>query len=262
MSAMSLFTPAAERTHQPRLALADPPKPPQALTEKYRPRWLSDLYGQGAAVMRLMDYLDAPYPTAFVFCGDTGTGKTSAAVALANELGVNVNWDLHRIKSGELDQDAVNSALKCLRFHGQQGGWKVVICDEADSMSAKAKQLWLSALEDLPENSIIIFTTNHRAKFERRFLDRCEVIEFTSDASLILQDAQALFNDLWRKEGIAGDPFDVSLAPNFLDGSSVSFRRVIRAVEMARSGWRPSPNATAQPIEKGARKPKLAVTTP
>jgi hypothetical protein len=229
----SMFSRLESRTMQSRLGLTDPPTPPQPLTEKYRPRALRDLFGQGPAVDRLRTFLEAPYSTGFVFDGETGTGKTSAALALAHELGVDLDWGLHRINSGEMDAEAVSFALKSLRFVAPGSGWKVAICDEADSMSAKAKQMWLSVLEELPVHSVVIFTTNHVGRFEQRFLDRCERITFASDAGMLAGDAQALIERVWKAEGFAGRSPAVEDLPDVVQKGVISFRRVIRAVEAA-----------------------------
>jgi replication-associated recombination protein RarA len=253
----SMFSAPESRTVQRGLGLTPPAAPPRALTEKYRPARFAEIVGQGAAVLHLTKFTETPYPTAFVFAGETGTGKTSAAVALANELGVDLNWSLHRISAGEMDAEAVTFALKSLRFVAPGSGWKVVICDEADSMSPKAKQMWLSALEDLPEKSVIIFTTNHLSRFEQRFLDRCELVKFASDATTLTQDAQALFNRLWAAEQLAGLAPDVRTIPDLVDQKgAISFRRVVRAIEQAKLGLLSPRPATIEtkPIVSLARK--------
>ena len=248
----SMFSPVQSRTMQSRMAFPEPPKPKVSLTEKYRPKSLTDLVGQGAAVLRLLDFTDAPYPSAWIFAGPTGVGKTSAARALAYEMGICPNWGLNHIESGDCNDERLCHALDLLRYHCMGGsGWKLVLIDEADMMSTKAKQRCLSALESLPDQCLIIFTTNNAEKFDQRFRDRCEVVEFSGDPETLSLDAQALLDDVWRREGLPGDPFAVSSLPDLVADGAVSFRRVVRAVEMATKGWRPSP---VQQTTKSKRK--------
>lgn len=218
------------------------------LTEKHRPSRLSEIVGQSVAISVLESFLESPHSQIFIFSGDTGTGKTSAAFALTNELSVNRDWNFQHIKSGELDGDSVQTALKTARFVGINDGWKLILCDEADLMSQKAKGLWLSALEGLPEKTIIVFTTNEPGKFDRRFLDRCEHVEFKSDKSLI-PAAQTLLNRLWIKEGLKGNPPSVESTSVILDGV-VSFRRVVRVIESEKRKQTIQPAAQTKAVSK------------
>jgi hypothetical protein len=225
---------------QRRLTLADPGPPPMAWTEKYRPRHLAGVVGQAAARFQLEGFLEAPHPAAFVFEGPTGVGKTTAALALANELGCNPDWSVHRISSGMMDQEGVEDAMRSLRFSAPGGGWRMVIADEAEAMSPKSRQLWLSILEDIPPRAIIVFTTNHPEKFEQRFLDRCERVRFGGDPRTLMQDADALVRSIWEAERAPGEPPAAATVPNLVEAGVLSFRRAVREIEqMARSRRRP-----------------------
>ena len=75
----SMFSRPESRSVQHGLGLTDGPRPPKALAEKYRPARFAEIVGQGAAVLHLSKFVETPYPTAFLFAGETGTGKTSMA---------------------------------------------------------------------------------------------------------------------------------------------------------------------------------------
>ena|ERR1035437_2729937 len=118
----------------------------KSLCDKHRPKNLSDLRGHSLIVRQLASFCRKPTSKAFVFSGAAGVGKTSAAYALANELGCNMTvkplatggcWE---VASGELTADVVRELFKtslCYRpFFGS--GWKVLICNEADAMSKQA----------------------------------------------------------------------------------------------------------------------------
>lgn len=213
------------------LPLAAPDAPPVQLTERYRPRRLADVLGQGAVRNELEQFLESPYSCAFLLVGPTGIGKTTTALALASELGVSEFSGLTEIKSGMQDAEAVESALNNLRYTPMfsQSGWKLVIVDEADYMSAKASNLWLSALEDLPPKSVIVFTTNRPEKFPDRFIDRTIRLDFESRAEVISQDAEVLVASIWARESLPGNPPALSDLGRIVDDNgALSFRRVVQ----------------------------------
>ena len=214
------------------------------LTEKYRPARLDDLRGNATVIRCLKSFVSTPASKAFVFAGPPGCGKTSAAYAIARELGLDVEkreWSgLHEIASGEMTAEAVRELFKTtLRFSTWHGsGWKVVIANEADNMSDKASFIWLDILEHLPARVVVIFTTNDPEKLPRRFRERCEVYRFKTPirttpeaASDSEQAAQALIDDVWQAE--LGHNHSPRLAD--LDGwhedGSLSFRAVLQALE-------------------------------
>src|SRR4051794_24156080 len=86
--------------------------PDDNLTERHRPRALSDVVGHAAAVLQLRTYLDSPHPVAFLSEGPTGGGKTSMARALAAELGVPPDSvDYLEVDSGRQDGEAVDRVI-------------------------------------------------------------------------------------------------------------------------------------------------------
>jgi MoxR-like ATPase len=229
----------AQPEGQRRLGLAPPDRPGLAPTERYRPRTLDQVLGQATAIERLQEFAANPYATAFLFEGETGTGKTSAALALAAELGACEFGGLDRIAAGQCVGDTVEKALKQLRYVPMLGsGWKVLILDEADYMvweGSKSVNIFLGALEDLPPRSVVIFTTNSVQKFPQRFLDRCERIAFDCSAATH-PGAEALIRRVWEAEGKEGPAPALHELRGVLDPlKRLSFRRLVTAVATFRS---------------------------
>jgi hypothetical protein len=199
------------------------------LLEKYRPRHL----GQPWASQQLQLFAEQPYPTAFLFEGDTGTGKTSAALLLAEALGVQLDQGLfgglHQIASGEQTGETVRrmmESLRCRPFFGS--GWKVLVVNEADAMTPNAAFVWLDALEDLPPQTVIAFTTNAAGRIPARLRDRCERLAFESSALLLRPYLQELTNRIWAKEGCAGAPPEIETLGVADDNGNASFRRLVQ----------------------------------
>jgi replication-associated recombination protein RarA len=213
-----------------------------SLAEKYRPSSLDTIWGQEAVVNVLSRFADNPHSTAFVFEGETGTGKTSAALALAGELGCDLAQQefggVRSIASGEQSADAVRDAYRQMFLCPWTGsGWKVVIVNEADRMARPAETIWLDVLESLPPKTVIIFTTNEADRLSQRFLDRCTRLSFDSDADKLRSSAVALAGAVWKAEtGRAAEPSSLSglVDAATVDGQ-ISFRRLMGHLTMALS---------------------------
>lgn len=216
------------------------------LLEKYKPWTLSDIIGQSWIVHQLQLFAEAPYPVAFLFEGGTGVGKTCTALCLARELGVAVDdaefGGLYQIASGEQTGESVRkmmAGLNCRPFCGS--GWKMLIVNEADAMTANAAHVWLDALENLPAKTVVVFTTNHAGRLPSRLRDRCERLAFLSGPIALLPAAQELVNRIWQDEvGCPDAPRVEEFGTVTDEHGDFSFRRLLqRMTPWVRSGQRP-----------------------
>lgn len=184
---------------------------PQPLTEKYRPRKLADFVGLEKAKRAMSKLAANPYPSAWFFLGNSGTGKTTLALALAEEMPA----QLHHISSKECTLETVQGiARECHFMPRLFSDWQpckmhLVIVDEADQTSYPAQLAFLSLLDAtaFPPNTIFIFTANDTANLEKRFMSRVRVLEFSSYG--ISQDVVSLLERVWMAET------DSAEVPNF-----------------------------------------------
>lgn len=237
-----------------------------ALVEKYRPRAMSEVRGQAPVIRGLSSYIKRPSSKAFLFAGEKGTGKTSAAYALARELGVDVEnhefGGFYEVASGEMTADAVRERMQSCRMIPWTGsGWRVVVCNECDDMSDKAEKVWLDALEHLPPRTTVIFTTNEPAKLTGRFTDRCECYYFQSDATCLAAVATSLATDVWKAEtgqDIPAETLDILAVPHH---GAVSFRKVLTALEPLLREAMPEDRAESLPPAQPEPEPAREIFT-
>lgn len=241
---------AARRAKAP---LPSPRRLAGPLTAKYRPRNLSEIFGQDRVVRYLRTFAENPTPIAFLFTGETGTGKTSMAHALAAELGCEIEHGemggLHEIPSGEQTADSVRAKIRSCWLAPMRSdkGWKVLLVNEADRMSPQAEVVWLDVLERLPPKTVIVFTTNFALKMSRRFLDRCERFRFESEPDKLRPAMEQYAAWLVAEETggeMAAPPLDA--LPEVVDNGHVSFRRLAQAVGMYVRGELETSNGNAE----------------
>ncbi len=157
---------------------------------------------------------------------------------------------MHQIASGEQTGETVRrmmESLRCRPFFGS--GWKVLVVNEADAMTPNAAFVWLDALEDLPPQTVIIFTTNAAGRIPARLRDRCERMAFESSALLLRPYLQELTDRIWREEGCAGSPPDIETLGLADDNGNASFRRLVQKLTpYIRAGAAPAaPKPSAEP---------------
>jgi replication-associated recombination protein RarA len=232
--------PPAGQAQEASPAIPMPSEKAGPLTERYRPKVLDHVWGQPNVVRALKTFTSEPYPAAFILQGETGTGKTSAALALAAELGCRVDQaeygGVWQIASGEQTADAVREIARRMWVSPLMGsGWKTVIVNECDRMARPAEMIWLDVLENLPRRTVVIFTTNDAANLSQRFRDRCVRLTFESDAAKLRRPAEELFKAVWRRE--TGTACRAAVAERIVDGAvegdKLSFRRIIQATQQA-----------------------------
>lgn len=185
---------------------------PQPLTEKYRPVKLSEFVGLDKPKRAMQKLVASPYQSAWFFLGESGTGKTTLALAVAQEMPA----QLHHIASKECTLETVKEIARQCHFMPRQfSDWQpcrmhLVIVDEADQMSYPAQLAFLSLLDStaFPPNTIFIFTGNSKDNLEARFMSRVRVLDFSSYG--ISGAVTDLLQKVWMQE--TSNPVET---PNF-----------------------------------------------
>ncbi|MGD0327496.1 MAG: AAA family ATPase [Halobacteriota archaeon] len=169
------------------------------LVEKYRPRTLSEVRGNHKAIEELRKWaLNWPAEkTAALLYGKPGTGKTSAAVALANDMG----WQLLELNaSDKRTQAAINAtAGAASRNASLQNAQKLILLDEIDNLHGNSDRGGAKAVTELVKKTRepVILTANDLYGVSSTLRGHCKLIAFFAIRE---ESAQKTLVDIWHNE--------------------------------------------------------------
>ena len=145
--------------------------------EKYRPQIIKDCILPQNIKSTFEDIVNGGELHNMLLTGTAGLGKTTVAKALCNEL--NVDYLLIN-GSEESGIDTLRNKIKQFASSiSLQGGYKVVILDEADYLNAQSTQPALRGfIEEFSANCRFILTCNFKNRIIDPLHSRCTTIEF------------------------------------------------------------------------------------
>jgi len=145
--------------------------------EKYRPRTLEECILPDAQKQVFQQFIEAGEIPNMLLCGTAGTGKTTVARALCNELGCDYIVINGSEESGiDVLRTKIKGFASTVSFEGKP---KVVILDEADYLNPNSTQPALRAfIEEFSKNCRFIFTCNFKNRIIAPLHSRTTVVEF------------------------------------------------------------------------------------
>jgi DNA polymerase III delta prime subunit len=144
--------------------------------ERYRPRTLADCILPDDIRQVFQSQLDRGQIQNMLLCGTAGTGKTTVAKALCEELKTD-----YIVINGSLDGGIDTLRTKIKDFASTVsfgGGIKVVILDEADYLTVATQPALRNFIEEFSANCRFIFTCNFKNRIIEPLWSRLVVIEF------------------------------------------------------------------------------------
>tara|TARA_B100001758_G_C18410002_1_gene614945 strand:- start:1453 stop:3144 length:1692 start_codon:yes stop_codon:yes gene_type:complete len=152
---------------------------------KYRPSNFENVIGQEHVTKTLKNsILDKKIPSAILFCGPRGVGKTSCARIFAREINDFSSNDDLSFNIFELDAASNNKVedirdlIDKVRIPPQSGKYKVYIIDEVHMLSKNAENAFLKTLEEPPPYIVFILATTEKNKILPTILSRCQIYDF------------------------------------------------------------------------------------
>lgn len=167
----------------------------QLWVEKFRPKTVDGYVfkdeNQKAQILRWIEEKSIPQ---LLLSGAAGTGKTTLARMLVNELGVEPFDYMEINASKENGIDAVREKLNNFVSTMAFGAFKVVLLDECDYITPNAQAALRNLMESYSESARFILTCNYPHKIIPALHSRCQGFhidkldktEFTARAATVL----------------------------------------------------------------------------
>ena len=201
--------------------------------EKYRPKRIEDCILSEDLKSTFLEFVKKKEIPNLLLSGTPGTGKTTVARALCEEIGV----DYIIINGSDEGRQIDTLRNKIKNFAStisltKEANHKVVIIDEADYMNAESVQPALrNFIETFFNNCRFIFTCNFKSRIIEALHSRCTVIDFRITNGQKVKTAAKLMNRLsiiLKDEGIE---FDKKVLAEVIQKHYPDFRRTINELQ-------------------------------
>lgn len=210
--------------------------------EKFRPKKIDEIIHQSVVVKLLMNSLNTNNLQHMLFYGPPGTGKTSMISAFCNEIFTkHVSKDKNssnllktRVKllnaSNERGIDVVRNDIinfAKLKISSVGPPFKIIILDEADSMTHDAQTALRRTIEEYSHITIFCFICNYESKIIDAIKSRCAIYRFEP---LPKKEMRKRLQMICEKESVT---IDKKSSDFLLDISRGDMRQVLNILQSA-----------------------------
>jgi replication factor C small subunit len=197
--------------------------------EKYRPRRIADCIIPEALKSSLQSYVDRKEIPNMILCGGPGTGKTTVARAMCDEIGCD-----YILINGSDERNIETLRVKVKGYASSvslSGGRKVVIIDEADYLNPLVQAAFRGVIEEFIQNCSFVFTCNFVNRLIEPLHSRCAVIDFKLQSKDKQLMAIAFFKRVAEILELEQVEFDRKVVAELIQKFFPDYRRILNELQ-------------------------------
>ena len=198
--------------------------------EKYRPKRISDVILPDNLKNTFIKIVENKEIPNMLFTGGAGLGKTTVAKAICNELQLDYLL-VNGSEEGNIDT-LRNKIKQFASTVSLQGGYKVVILDEADYLNAQSTQPALRGfIEEFSNNCRFILTCNFKNRIIEPLHSRCSLYEFNTTKKQMVNLAGQFMDRVSTILTDEGITFDKKVIAELIMKYCPDWRRVLNELQ-------------------------------
>ena len=199
--------------------------------EKYRPSSLAQMVGHDTIVPLLRAYAERRSMPHLLFAGPPGTGKTTAALALARDL-YGSEWRDNFLELNASDERGIDTVRTKIKEYARTSplgdvGFKLLFLDEADNLTSEAQASLRRLMERYSASCRFILSCNYSSRLIDPIQSRCAVFRFRPYAP------EAIREQLERIGKAEGKHLTAEALDAIVTNAAGDMRRAVNLLQLA-----------------------------
>ena len=157
----------------------------ESWVEKYRPRKLTDVVSQDKIMDSVKGFLTNKNVPHLLFFGPSGCGKTSTILALSREI-FGEHFKDRVMEFNASDERGIKFIRTKIKMYAQKSintkkgipDYKIIILDEADSMTSESQYALRKIMENYSKITRFCIICNYHTKIIDPIISRCSLLRF------------------------------------------------------------------------------------
>ena len=198
--------------------------------EKYRPKTIEECVLPDALKQTLSEFISKGDIPNLILSGGPGVGKTTAAKAMLDELGLTYMFVNGSEESGiDVLRTKIKNFASTVSLHG---GRKYLILDEADYLNPQSTQPALRGfIEEFHKNCGFILTCNYKNLIIPALQSRCSVIDFVIPNAEKAKLAQQFFKRVMEILNENEIKFNEKVVAELINNHFPDWRKVLNELQ-------------------------------